>query len=124
MGDFNAEMLNSHMEQFCSVYNFKSLIKRPTSFKNPEKNTSIDHIITNCPSYFQHSGVYETDLSDFHRLPLTVLNVYHSKKSPKIIQYRDYKKFTNEHFRRDLFYLFKTLNLMNLINLNLLPENY
>ena len=24
LGDFNAEMANTHMEEFCSVYNFKS----------------------------------------------------------------------------------------------------
>ena len=36
------------------------------------------------------------------RLTLTVLKVFHSKQNPKIIQYRDYKNFTNEHFRRDL----------------------
>ena len=41
-------------------------------------------------------------MSDFHRLTLTVLKVFHSKQNPKIIQYRDYKNFTNEHFRRDL----------------------
>ena len=102
LGDFNAEMKNTHMEEFCSVYNFKSLIKDPTCFKNPEKPTTIDHILTNHPKCFQHSGVYETGLSDFHRLTLTVLKVYHSKQNPKIIQYRDYKNLTNELFRRDL----------------------
>ena len=102
LGDFNAEMTNTHMEEFCSVCNFKSLIKDPTCFKNPEKPTTIDHILTNHPKCFQHSGVYETGLSDFHRLTLTVLKVFHSKQNPKIIQYRDYKNFTNEHFRRDL----------------------
>ena len=102
LGDFNAEMTNTHMEEFCSVYNFKSLIKDPTCFKNPEKPTTIDHILTNHPECFQHSGVYETGLSDSHRLTLTVLRVFHSKQNPKIIQYRDYKNFTNEHFRRDL----------------------
>ena len=102
LGDFNAEMTNTHMEEFCSVYNFKSLIKDATCFKNPEKPTTIDHILTNHPKCFQHSGVYETGLSDFHRFTLTVLKVFHSKQNPKIIQYRDYKNFTNEHFRRDI----------------------
>ena len=27
LGDFNAEMTNTHMKEFCSVYNFKSLMK-------------------------------------------------------------------------------------------------
>ena len=88
------------MEEFCSVYNFKNLIKDPTYFKNPENPTTIDHILTNHPRYFQYSGVYETGLSDIHRLTLTVLKVYHSKQNPKIIQ--DYKNFTNKHFRRKL----------------------
>ena len=51
---------------------------------------------------FSAFRVYETSLSDFHRLTLTVLKVYHSKHNPKIVQYRDYKNFTNEHFTRDL----------------------
>ena len=93
------EITNTHMEEFCSVYNFKSLIKDSTCFKNSEEPTTIDHILTNHPKCFQHSDVYETGLSDFHRLTLTVLKVYHSKQNPKVIQYRDYKNFTNENFR-------------------------
>ena len=65
LGDFNAEMTNTYMEEFCSVYNFKNLIKDSTYFKNPEKPTIIDHILTNHPRFFQHSGVCETGLSDF-----------------------------------------------------------
>ena len=34
-GDFSAEMTNTHMEEFCSVYNCNSLIKDTTCFKNP-----------------------------------------------------------------------------------------
>ena len=65
LGDFNAEMTNTLMEEFFSVYNFKSLIKDPTCSKNPEKPTTIDHLLTNHRRCFQHSGVYETSLSDF-----------------------------------------------------------
>ena len=88
------------MEEFFSVYNFTSLIKDPTCFKNPEKPIAIDHILANHPRCFQHFSLYEAGLSDFHRPTLIVLKVYHSKQNPKIIQYRDYKNF--EHFRRDL----------------------
>ena len=104
LGDFNAEMTNTYVEEFCSVYNVKNLIKDPSCFKNPEKPTLIDHVLTNHPRCFQHSDVYETDLSDFHRIALTVLEIYHSKKNPKVLQYRDYKNFTNQHFRRDLLW--------------------
>ena len=59
-------------------------------------------MLTNHPRCFQHSGVYETGLSDFLSLTLTVLKVYHSKQNPKKILYRDYKNFTDKYFRRDL----------------------
>ena len=97
LGDFKAEMANTYMEEFCSVYNFKNLIKDSTYFKNPEKPTIIDHILTNHPRFFQHSGVCETGLSDFYKLTLTALKVYHPKQNLKIIQYRDYKNFNNEY---------------------------
>ena len=32
---------------------------------------TIDLILTNRPSYFQHSEVFETNLSDFHLLTVT-----------------------------------------------------
>ena len=67
LGGFNAEMANTHMEEFCSVYNLKNLIKDPTCYKNPEKPITIDHILTNHLRCFQYFGVYETGLSDFHR---------------------------------------------------------
>ena len=102
IGNCNSEKTNTHMEEFCSVYNFKSLLKDPTCLKNPEKPATIDHILTNHPRCFQHSVVYETGLSNFHRLTVTVLKVYHSKENPKIVQYEDIKNFTEEHFRRDL----------------------
>ena len=35
---------------------------------------------------------------------LTVLKVFHSKQNTKIIQYRNYKNFTNKHFSRDLLH--------------------
>ena len=119
-------MTNTHMEEFCSVYNFKSLTKDPTCFKNPEKPTTIDHMLTNHPRCFQHSSVYETGLSDFHRVTLTVLKVYNSKQNPKIIQTEIMRtlltKISGETFYGS--YLFKTFNLMNLINLNLLSQDY
>ena len=89
MGGFNTEMTNTHREEFFSVYNFKNLIKNQTCLKNPQKPNAVDQILTNHPRCFQHSGVYETDLSHFCRLTLTVLKVQHSKQNPKIIQYRD-----------------------------------
>ena len=56
LGNFNAEMTSTHKEESCSVYNFKGLIKDSICFKNPEKPTTIYHVLSNHPRCFQHSG--------------------------------------------------------------------
>ena len=68
LGDFNAEMSKTHLQEFCATFSLTNLIKESTCFKNLEKPTGIDHILTNHPKFFQHSGTYETGLSDFHKL--------------------------------------------------------
>ena len=113
LSDFTAEMSNPHMSEFCALYNFTNLIKEPTCYKNVDKPTSIDHILTNHARCFQHSGIYETGLSDFHKLTFTVLKMFYAKQKPRIIKYRDYKNFNKTTFRMDLL---KELSLSNLQN--------
>ena len=90
------------MDQFCVLYNLRNLIKQPTYFKNPGNPTLIDHISTNHPTSFHSSSAYETGLSDFRKLILTVLKTFHVKPKPIIIQYRDFNHFDNASFRVDL----------------------
>ena len=98
-GDLNTDVSNSFMEQFCASYNLKSLIKEPTCFKSVDNPSCIDLILTNHLKCFQNSGIYETGISDFHRLTCTVLKTYFHKAKPRIIKYRDYKHFDNNDFR-------------------------
>ena len=51
------------------------------------------------PTKFQNSNVFETGLSDFHKLTTTVLKQYFPKLKPKVVNYRDYRKFRNDGFR-------------------------
>ena len=46
-GEFNAEMWNSHIQDFCAVFNLKNLIEKTFCFKNLEKPRGIYHILTN-----------------------------------------------------------------------------
>ena len=87
------------MINFCDLNDFRNLINVPTSYKNFGNPTSIDLILTNRPSYFQHSKVFETGLSDFHLLTMTKFKTSFQKEEPKIIKYRDYKNFGNNKFR-------------------------
>ena len=111
MGDFNAEMSNPHMSELCTLYNLLNLIKEPTCYKNVDKPTSIDHILTNHARCVQHSGIYETGLSDFHKLTYTVLKMFYAKQKPRIIKCRDYKNFSSITFRMDFL---KELSLSKL----------
>ena len=102
MGDFNADLSNNSLSEFCSIFDLKSLIREPTCFKNIANPSCIDLILTNRPRCFQHSGVYETGLSDFHKLTFSVIKKYFQKQKPKIIKYRDYKSFNNDLFRNEV----------------------
>ena len=42
LGDYNSEMSENAMKEFCDTYNLKNLITEPTCFKNPCNPSSID----------------------------------------------------------------------------------
>ena len=46
-GDFSSEMVESAVENFCGTYHLHNLIKDPTCFKNPDKPSCIDLLLTN-----------------------------------------------------------------------------
>ena len=84
-----------------SVHNLKTLVKQKICFKNPENPTCVNLILTNSPRSFQNSSVFETGLSDFHKLTLTVLKSI-PKLKPKVVDYRDYQNFQSNEFRVEL----------------------
>ena len=47
LGDLNSEPTESAVRDFCQIYGCKNLIKDNTCFKNPEKSSCIDLLITN-----------------------------------------------------------------------------
>ena len=91
MGDFNAEPNESAISDFCEICNTKNIIKEKTCFKNPTCPTCIDLILTNRPRSFQDSIVVETGLSDFHKMCVTVMKMYHCRQRPSVITYRKFK---------------------------------
>ena len=66
LGDFSVSVSEKCLDEFCNLNGLTNLIKKPTCFKNPDKPTCIDLILTNQPICFQYSKVFETGLSDFH----------------------------------------------------------
>ena len=78
------------------------MINKPTCYKNPDKPACIDLILTNCPGYFHNSCVIETGLSDFHKMIVTLMKTSYWKIESRVINYQDYKTFSNEGFRESL----------------------
>ena len=72
LGDFNAGVEDSSVNNFCSSFNLTSTINKPTYFKKPDKPSCINLILTNCPKSFQNSCDIEAGLSDFHKLMVRV----------------------------------------------------
>ena len=84
------------MPKFMSAYNLKDLVKQQTCFKNPENSSCIDLILTNSLRSFQKSSFFETGISDFDKLATAFLKQYFLKLKPKVVTYRDYRKFRAE----------------------------
>ena len=102
LGDFNSEMNEDKMIDFCNLFTLKNLIKEPTCYKNYNNPSCIDLILTNKPYSFQSSKTAETGISDFHKLIVTVLKTSYRKQPPHVISYRDYKKYSTLNFQKDL----------------------
>ena len=79
--------------------------------QNPTNPSCVDLILTNRPRSFQNSCTFETGLSDFLKMTLTVLKSSFAKQKPRILNYRNYKFFNNTLFRDQV--------LNKLINSNL-----
>ena len=88
VGDFNSESIESAMANFCGTYHRHNLIKDHTCFKNPDKPSCIDLILTNFPKPFLKSQTLETALSKIFKLTLTVIKIH-------------YKNLSNESFRSE-----------------------
>ena len=95
LGDFNSEITENRMTDFCVSYNLKSLLSLPTFFKITENPTFIDLILTSKTRCFNNSLIIETGLSGFHKLVITELYTTYKKSKPKFITYREYKRYNN-----------------------------
>ena len=75
--------------EFLNAYNAKNIVH-------------LDLIMTDKPGSFQHTNVFETGISDQHKLVTTVLKAKFTKASPKYVHYCNYKNFNEEDFKLEL----------------------
>ena len=101
-GDFNAQEGEKCLDTFLYQHELKSLNKEATYYKNPNKPSWIDVILTNSPRSFFNTETYFTGLSDCHKLVLSVFKTKFSKTGPKEMMCRDYKNFDQDIFSQEL----------------------
>ena len=81
IGDFNLEISDTALRNFCNLYNLRDLIRELTCFKNPGKPSCVDLFLTNCSRSFQNTQVIEIGFSDFLKMNLTVSKIYLQSKN-------------------------------------------
>ena len=113
VGDLNSEINESSIHEFCNSYNLHSLCHKSTCYKNLEKPSCIDLILTNSPRSFQNTQTIEIGLSDFYKLEVTISKMHLPNNQPKVITYRDYKNFDNSRFSEELLCEIKKVGPLN-----------
>ena len=107
MGDFNIDINKNQpighdkLDVFCNTLNLTNLVKSDTCFTNNHKST-IDLFLTNKPRSFQFTSLTETGLNDYHRIITTFMKSFFSRLKPKIIHYRNFKRFDEQKFIDDV----------------------
>ena len=103
MGDFSVD-LNikgisfNKLDEFCDLFKLTNLIKLETCFTK----SLIDLFLTNKPLSFQKMHVTETGLSDCHKLISTFFKSHFTRLRPKVITYRNNRKFDENVFLNNL----------------------
>ena len=71
-GDLNVEVNLECMKTLCETYVLNSLFKVLTCYTNQEKFSFINLLLTKRSNTFQSSSVVDTELSDSHKMTVTV----------------------------------------------------
>ena len=100
VGEFNIEQSDRFLKAFLNSNSLYSLIKSNTCFKG--KGSCIDLFLTNRKYSFRFSGSFETRISDHHHMIYTMLKSCFNDTDPKLLNYRDFKHFSQEAFKEDL----------------------
>ena len=83
-GDFNVEESEDTLRSFMELYDFKKLGKRKHVFQFGGKSFMCPLFLTNYIRSFQSNMAISTDISDCHKMIITVLKTAFKKAKAKI----------------------------------------
>ena len=96
-GAFNLSVKNSHLQSLTKICNLSGLIHEPTSFPSHD-TTCVDNFLTNQKAIIELISLFETGLSDQHKLISIVMKSGIFRLALLKKAYRSYKTFALEHF--------------------------
>ena len=100
--DFNMTTSNPILSQFLNTFALSPLNIYSTCFKNSKNPSFIDLLLTNFKLSFMKTNVFETGISDHHKMISTITKLHFIKECSKTYYYRDYHKFDIDYFRPTL----------------------
>ena len=106
MGDINVDIRQTSpelqkLDEFCSLFSLRNITKFDTSFTK-FRSPTIGLFLTNKSNFFQKSNAIEIGLSDHHKLICTFFQPCYDRLKPKIVYYRNCKKFHEANFLNDV----------------------
>ena len=78
-------------------YNAKNIVKNKTCIKSIENPSCVDLILTGKPGSFQHTNVFETGISDHHKLVTKVMRAKFTKALPEYVHYHNLMYLISMH---------------------------
>ena len=72
-------MSEPSLDEFCQTCSLKSILNKPTRFKNPKDPSCIDLVLTDKQERFLKVKTFETGLSVFHKMVVSVFKTSFKK---------------------------------------------
>ena len=107
MGDLNIDIADktkdtcNYLSDLYDTFSLTYIINGKTCFR-AQKGTSIDILLTNRTGSFHKMSIFETGISNHHKLILSEFHSYFTCIPLKTIEYRNYKNFNETVFLIDL----------------------
>ena len=92
---------HSLFSNLCDTFSLSNFVNDVTCVKS-QNGTSIDEMLTNRPRSLHNTRVIETDLSDCHKIMVSIFRAFFKRLPAEVIEYRNYRKFDHNEFLRNL----------------------
>ncbi len=92
----------SELHDLCNLYNLNNIVKEPTCFKSQDNPSLIDVTLVAKPRCLHETVVFDTGLSDFHKIICVCTKVYVPHEVPRKIVYRSFKSFDENKYKEDI----------------------